>query len=64
MHIPDGYLSPKTCAVFYAGMLPLWYLASRRVERTLKVKELPLLSLCAAFTFVVMMFNIPVPGGS
>lgn len=64
MHIPDGYLSPKTWVLFYAGMLPLWYIASRRVERAMRFKDLPLLSLGAAFTFVIMMFNIPVPGGS
>lgn len=64
MHIPDGYLSPKTCAVFYAVMAPVWILASRRVEKTLKLKQLPILALGAAFTFVIMMFNIPVPGGS
>lgn len=64
MHIPDGYLSPKTCAVFYAVMLPVWYVAARRVEKTLRLRELPLLSLGAAFTFVIMMFNIPIPGGS
>jgi cobalt/nickel transport system permease protein len=45
-------------------MAPVWYLASRKVERALKLKELPLLSLGAAFAFVIMMFNIPVPGGS
>lgn len=64
MHIPDGYLSPKTCVVFYCAMAPVWYLAARKVERTLRLKELPLLSLGAAFAFVIMMFNIPVPGGS
>ncbi|MBI2412777.1 MAG: cobalt transporter CbiM [Deltaproteobacteria bacterium] len=64
MHIPDGYLSPKTCAVFFAGMLPVWYFASKRVESELKLKNLPLLALGAAFTFVIMMFNIPIPGGS
>ncbi|MFQ5736691.1 MAG: cobalt transporter CbiM [Thermodesulfobacteriota bacterium] len=64
MHIPDGYISPRTCVVFYAAMTPVWYLAARRAERTLKLKELPLLSLGAAFAFVIMMFNIPVPGGS
>ncbi len=64
MHIPDGYLSPKTCAFFYASMLPVWYLASRRMESTLKLKELPLLSLGAAFAFVIMMFNVPLPGGT
>ncbi len=64
MHIPDGYLSPKTCLVFYAGMLPVWFIASRKVEKTVKVKELPLLALGGAFSFVIMMFNIPIPGGS
>lgn len=64
MHIPDGYLSPATCALFYAGMLPVWYGASRKVEKRLKARELPFLALGAAFSFLVMMFNIPVPGGS
>ncbi len=64
MHIPDGYLSPKTCLVFYAGMIPVWFAASRKVEKTVKVKELPLLAIGGAFAFVVMMFNIPIPGGS
>ncbi len=64
MHIPDGYLSPKTCAFFYALMLPVWYFASRKVEKRLKLKEIPLLALGAAFTFVIMMLNIPIPGGS
>ncbi len=64
MHIPDGYLSPRTCAVFFAAMLPVWYFASKRVESELKLKNLPLLALGAAFTFVIMMFNIPIPGGS
>lgn len=64
MHIPDGYLSPKTCLLFYAGMIPVWFVASRKVEKTLKLKDLPLLALGGAFTFVIMMFNIPIPGGS
>lgn len=64
MHIPDGYLSPKTCAVFFVAMAPIWYIASKKVEKDLRLKQLPLLALGAAFTFVIMMFNIPVPGGS
>jgi len=64
MHIPDGYLSPKTCAVFYAAVIPVWFIASRRVEAALKTRELPLLALGASFAFVVMMFNLPVPGGT
>lgn len=64
MHIPDGYLGPKTCIVFYAAMIPVWYIASRRAQASLKAAQLPILALGAAFTFVIMMFNIPVPGGS
>jgi cobalt/nickel transport system permease protein len=64
MHIPDGYLSPATCAVLYAGSAPFWYVALRRVKRALHTRLVPLLSLFAAFSFVVMMFNLPLPGGT
>ncbi len=64
MHIPDGYLSPATCAVLYAGAAPFWYVALRRLRRALHTRVIPLLSLVAAFAFVVMMFNIPLPGGT
>ena len=63
MHIPDGYLSPATCAVLYAGAAPFWYVA-RRVKRQLHTRLVPVLSLVAAFSFVIMMFNIPLPGGT
>lgn len=64
MHIPDGYLSPATCVVFYAAMAPVWFVSARKAQRALKLKQLPLLSFGAAFAFVIMMFNIPVPGGT
>ncbi len=64
MHIPDGYLGPQTYGVLYGVMVPLWALASRIVRRTLEQKQVPFLALGAAFSFVVMMFNIPIPGGS
>ena len=64
MHIPDGYLSPATCATLYAGAAPLWYLALKRVQKSLSSRMVPLISVCAAFSFVVMMFNIPLPGGT
>jgi len=64
MHIPDGYLSPTTCAAFYAGSAPFWYVALERVRRTFSSRVVPLLSLVAAFSFVIMMFNIPLPGGT
>ena len=64
MHIPDGYLGPATCGVFYALMLPIWGLASRMVKKTLSVKQVPLLAIGAAFSFVIMMLNVPIPGGT
>jgi len=64
MHIPDGYLGPVTCGVFYALMLPIWALASKIVKKTLNAKQVPLLAIGAAFSFVIMMFNVPIPGGT
>lgn len=64
MHIPDGYLGPATCGLFYAVMLPIWLAASKIVKRTLNAKQVPMLAICAAFSFVIMMFNVPIPGGS
>jgi cobalt/nickel transport system permease protein len=45
-------------------MLPIWTAASRIVKKTLKVKQVPMLAIGAAFSFVIMMFNVPIPGGS
>jgi cobalt/nickel transport system permease protein len=64
MHIPDGYLGPQTYGTLWGAMLPIWYGASRQVKRTLQAKQVPLLAIGAAFTFVLMMFNIPLPGGT
>ena len=64
MHIPDGYLSPQTEAVMAAAMLPVWYTATKKVRKVVKNKEVPLLAICSAFAFLVMMFNVPIPDGT
>jgi cobalt/nickel transport system permease protein len=64
MHIPDGYLSPSTCAALYAASAPFWYVAFRRVKRALHTSVVPLISVFSAFSFIVMMFNLPLPGGT
>src|ERR1700688_2486281 len=64
MHIPDGYLSPATCAALYAGSAPFWYTSLRRLKRALNSHMVPLLSVFAAFSFIIMMFNLPLPGGT
>ncbi len=64
MHIPDGYLSPSTCAVLYCGAGAGWYASLRRVKRNLNARMVPLISVFAAFSFVLMLFNLPLPGGT
>ncbi|MEI6351337.1 MAG: cobalt transporter CbiM [Verrucomicrobiota bacterium] len=64
MHIPDGYLSPTSCATLFAGSSPFWWFALKRVRQSLNSRMVPLVSVCAAFCFVIMMFNIPLPGGT
>lgn len=64
MHIPDGYLGPATCGFFYVIMAPIWTVASKMVKKTLSVRQVPMLAIGAAFSFVIMMFNVPIPGGT
>jgi cobalt/nickel transport system permease protein len=64
VHIPDGYLSPASCAALWATAAPFWAAALRRVRRHLHTRAVPLLALFAAFAFVVMLFNLPLPGGT
>lgn len=64
MHIPDGYLGPQTYLPAFAVMAGFWSLALHNVKKTLRLKQAPLLALGAAFTFVIMLFNVPIPGGT
>jgi len=64
LHIPDGYLGPPTYLAGFAACVPLWAIAARKLKATLDSRRTPLLAISAAFTFLVMMFNIPLPGGS
>ncbi len=64
MHIPDGYLGPTTYSAMFGATIPFWAFASWKLNRTLKARQAPYLALGAAFSFVIMMFNIPVLGGT
>ena len=64
MHIPDGYLSPQTCGAFGAAMVPVWAGAGRRVRRVVRTRFVPLIAVGAAYCFLVMMFNVPIPDGT
>jgi len=64
MHIPDGYLSPITCLIMFLIVLPFWVIGIRKIRERMSAKSVPLIALLAAFSFVIMMFNIPIPGGT
>ena len=64
MHIPDGYLSPSTCLSISAAMLPVWYKASSVIKKNLDISQVPYMAMGAVFSFLIMMFNIPIPNGT
>ena len=64
MHIPENYLSPSTCAVMTAAMLPAWGYSINKIRTEIPKAKMPLLGIGAAFSFLGMMFNVPLPGGT
>ena len=64
MHIPDGYLSPQTDAVLGVVSGIMIALAASKTARTVRAKYIPMLSVGAAFSFTIMMFNVPIPDGT
>jgi cobalt/nickel transport system permease protein len=64
MHIPDGYLSPQTYVPFYGVSLVFWSIALKKMKKALSAKHIPYLAMASAFSFLIMMFNIPIPGGT
>lgn len=64
MHIPDNYLSPSTCAVMGAAMVPVWTRAVKKVKKEVTKKKMPLMGIGASLSFLTMMFNVPLPGGT
>src|SRR5665811_457398 len=64
MHIPDGYISPLMTLGSGAITVPALALATRRVKSVLNNRTIPMLAIFSALSFTIMMFNIPVPGGT
>jgi cobalt/nickel transport system permease protein len=64
MHIPDGYLSPQTYVPLYGASFVFWAIALKKMKRELSAKYIPYLAMAAAFSFLIQMFNIPIPGGT
>jgi len=66
MHIPDGFISPSTSITALALAVPLWWYGMKKAKELLDSHEdaVTFLSSMAAFSFLIMMINIPIPGGT
>ncbi len=64
MHIPDGFLSPATYISSSVVVAPLLYVALKKTREAINDESFSLISALTAFSFVIMMFNIPIPGGT
>ncbi len=64
MHIPDGYLSPQTYVPLTGLCLVFWAAALKKVRKSISARSVPYLGVAAAFSFLIMMFNIPILGGT
>jgi cobalt/nickel transport system permease protein len=64
MHIPDGYLSPQTYIPLYGLFIASAAVAVKKLKKKVKKKLVPFLGMAAAFSFLIMMFNVPIPGGT
>ncbi len=66
MHIPDGFVSPSTWISATVVALPLLVVAYKKTRQTMEddINTFSIISTLTAFCFVLMMFNIPIPGGT
>jgi cobalt/nickel transport system permease protein len=64
MHIPDGYLSPQTYIPLFGIFVLAAAVAVKKVKNEVSARNIPYLGMAAAFSFIVMMFNLPIPGGT
>jgi cobalt/nickel transport system permease protein len=64
MHIPDGYLSPQTYIPLYGIFVVTVSVAAKKIKKEVSARDIPYLGMAAAFSFIIMMFNLPIPGGT
>lgn len=64
MHIPDGYLSPQTDGVLGIVSAVTAAVAASKTASTVRAKYIPMLAVGSAFSFIIMMFNVPIPDGT
>ena len=52
MHIPENYLSPSTCAVMAAAMVPVWTYSVKKVKEEIPKVKMHCLELEQRFPFL------------
>lgn len=64
MHIPDGYLGPQTYVPLLGLFVAVTAVAVKKVRKEIPARNIPYMGMAAAFSFIIMMFNLPIPGGT
>jgi len=64
MHIPDGYLTPETCALTYAISIIFLVWSWKRARAAYSRSLAPLLAVSSAFVFAAQMINFPILYGT
>jgi cobalt/nickel transport system permease protein len=64
VHVPDGFLDPKTWGALYGVSGGTTAYALYKVRDRLEGRKIPLLGITAAFIFAAQMLNFPVAGGT
>ncbi|WP_456401689.1 energy-coupling factor ABC transporter permease [Persephonella sp.] len=63
MHIPDGFISPKVYIPAYIVTSGLWLYSIRKLKSELNEETIPFIALLSAFSFILTLIMIPLPGG-
>ncbi|NPA16474.1 energy-coupling factor ABC transporter permease [Persephonella sp.] len=64
MHIPDGFISPKVYIPAYVVTAGLWAYGFKKLKDVLDERTLPFVAVMTAFSFVISLFTVPLPGGT
>jgi len=64
MHIPNGFLDAKTIAVTSAASAGILTVSLKKTKAYLEDKQIPLISVVAAFVFAAQMLNFPIAAGT
>jgi ABC-type Co2+ transport system permease subunit len=57
-------LSPQTCALGFVVAVPVLGVAAAKVKNRVTTRHVPTLAVLAAVSFLIMMFNVPIPDGT